>query len=123
MEEISYAAILIELTGIVSAFLGLFILLSKNKKQTAYGYSSFHAAYEVTDLKAYNKAVGKLWLVSGILVCILGTVLLLVGDHIAVWIAIAAIAVYVGGSTYYVTSITKRFRKEPSHDELWKDVK
>ena len=123
MKEISYASILIVLTGVISAFLGLFILLTKNKKQTAYGYGSFHAAYEVNDLKAYNKAVGMLWLISGILVCALGAILWFVGDSIAVWIAIAAIAVYVGGSTYYVTSITKRFRKDPTHDELWKDVK
>lgn len=121
MTELSYAAVLIELTGIVSAGLGIFCRTSK--RQTAWGYGSIRAPFEVTDLKAYNRAVGGIWLTTGILTCLLGILLIFLGSGYAVFVALAAIAVYTGGSAYYVLSVTKRFRRRKSHEELWKDVR
>lgn len=121
MTELSYAAILVELTGIVSVFLGVYIQLSK--KDIAYGFGSSRAPFEVTDRKAYNKEVGMLWLYCGIAVCLLGVLLMVAGDGIAIFVALAAVAVYVAGSARYVLTITKKYRKVKDHDELWKDVK
>ena len=85
MTELSYAAILVELTGLVSLFLGFYILHSK--KDIAYGFGSARAPFEVNDLKAYNKEVGMLWLTCGIAVCLLGLLLVLFGDGIAIFVA------------------------------------
>ena len=121
MTELSYAAILVELTGLVSLFLGFYILHSK--QDIAYSFGSARAPFEVNDLKAYNKEVGMLWLTCGIAVCLLGLLLVLFGDGIAIFVALAAVAVYVAGSARYVLTITKKYRKYKDHDELWKDVK
>lgn len=120
MTELSYAAILVELTGLVSVFLGIYILLSK--KDIAYGFGTARAAFEVTDRKGYNKEVGLLWLYCGISVCLLGLLLILFGDDIAIFVAIASIGVYFAGSARYVLTITKKYRKVKDHEELWKDV-
>ncbi len=121
MTELSYAAILVELTGLVSLFLGIYI--QHSKKDIAYGFGTARAAFEVTDQKAYNKEVGMLWLYCGIAVCLLGLLLVIFGDRLAIFVAIAAIAVYVAGSARYVLTITKKYRKVKDYDELWKDVR
>lgn len=120
MTELSFAAILVELTGLISAGLGIFCRTSR--RNTAWGFGSIRAPFEVTDLKAYNRAVGNIWLACGIITCLLGGLLVLFGSGPAVFVAIAAFAAYTGGSAYYVLSVTPKYRKRKSHEELWKDA-
>lgn len=83
-----------------------------SKKQKAFGFWANAQTLKMEDVKAYNRALGILWIVYGIILILLGLPLLLGDNSPGVIItilgtmfeAIAAMAVYV-------TVIEKRYRK------------
>ncbi len=58
--------------GLVFTFLGLFCMKSKK----AVGFWANAKTFSVKDVKAYNKAMGTLWMVYGIVFALLGLPLL-----------------------------------------------
>ena len=122
MTELFYAGLIIEITGIIGIGIGIFDLLSKKEKPRGFGNLTVH--FKVKDVLSYNHAVGKLWLVVGILICLDGALLLLKDpEKLSVFVALSAVAIYTIASIYYVMVIEKKYSVKPSEKELWKDVK
>ena len=63
-----------ELMGI--AFLGLGVWAIYSKREVAFGFWANAETFPVKDVKLYNRAVGKLWIVFGVVFMILGIPLL-----------------------------------------------
>lgn len=98
---------------IVCLFLvGMGILCFVSKKEKAFGFWANAETIPVKDVKAYNRALGKLWCVYGVALAFLG-IPLLQGQNAAgiiltilgtMFLSIIAMAVYV-------TVIEKKYRK------------
>lgn len=122
MTELYYAGLIIEITGFVGIAIGLFECLTHSK--TAFGYGRYKAPFKPIDVRAYNKAVGKLWLVTGTLVCLDGLLLLTENpEKKSVFVALSIVAIYTLGAIYYVLVIQTKHSVDPKDRDLWKDVK
>ncbi|BBF42510.1 hypothetical protein lbkm_1192 [Lachnospiraceae bacterium KM106-2] len=95
---------------------GLFIVFGiytyRSKKQKVFGFWSFGESFEVNDVKVYNHALGKLWIVFGILFALLGIPLLSGQNSPVVFISIiGAMFEAIGAMVIYITVIEKKYRK------------
>lgn len=63
-------------TAMSAAFIGLGIYVYLSKKEAAFGFWANAETFPVNDVKSYNKAVGKLWCIFGIIFILLGIPLL-----------------------------------------------
>lgn len=109
MIDVYYAGIVIEITGLIGICIGIFDLLSRKEKPR--GYGNLKVRFKVKDILPYNHAVGKLWLTTGILVCLDGGLLLILPhpENYASYVAIAALILYILGSVYYVLVIEQKY--------------
>ena len=98
---------------VACAFIGLGIYSFVSEKEVPFGFWANAEQFLVEDVKAYNKALGKLWCAFGVVFALLGIPLLDGQNSAGVLISVvgtmmAAIAVMV----IYVTVIEKKYRKK-----------
>lgn len=94
-------------------FVALGIYIMKSKKAKPFGFWANAEAPEVTDVKAYNKALGKLWIIFGVGFGIDGLPLL-AGQNEALVIlsVIGAMFLTIGIMVYYTLAIEAKYKKK-----------
>ena len=96
-----------------AAFIVLGIYDSLSKREVAFGFWANAETFPVTDVKAYNKAVGKLFCVFGIVFIILGIPLL--GEQNSPLILLSIVGTMfevIAAMVVYVTVVEKKYRKK-----------
>ena len=84
-----------------------------SKKKSAFGFWANAKVFEVTDVKAYNRALGKLWCVFGIVLALLGLPLLYGQNSPYILLTmLGAILEAIAAMVVYVTVIEKKYRKK-----------
>ncbi len=94
------------------AFIILGICNIRSKKASAFGFWANADVFPVKDVKAYNKALGKLWIVFGTVFILLGTPLLFVENSALSIIlpVLGSMAEAIAAMTVYTTVIEKKYR-------------
>ena len=91
--------------------LGIYAMLSK--KEVAFGFWANAETFPVEDVKGYNRAVGMLWCVFGVIFALLGLPLLPGQNTGYIVISIlGCMAEAVAAMIVYVTVIEKKYRKD-----------
>lgn len=91
--------------------LGICHFLSKRK--SAFGFWANAKVFDVTDVKAYNRALGKLWCVFGVVFALLGLPLLYGQNSPYILLTIlGAMLEAIAAMVVYVTVIEKKYRKK-----------
>ena len=95
------------------ALIGLGIYSYLSKKEVPFGFWANAETFPVKDVPAYNRAVGKLWLVYGIVFILLGTPLLS-GQNSALIIfsILGMMAEAIAAMVIYVTVIETKYREK-----------
>lgn len=98
-------------TGIIFVALGICIMNSKKAKP--FGFWANAEAPEVTDVKAYNKALGKLWIIFGVGFIVVGLPLL-AGENspLILLSVVGAMFLCIGIMTYYSIVIEPKYKKK-----------
>lgn len=103
--------------GIWCLISGLFIVLGiysfLSKKEVAFGFWANAETFPVNDVKAYNRAMGKLWCVFGVVLAVLGLPLLKGQNTAFILLSILGVmaeAIITMG--VYTTVIEKKYRKK-----------
>lgn len=94
-------------------FIGMGIYNFFSKKKAPFGFWANAKVFSVTDVKAYNRALGKLWCVFGVVFALLGLPLL--GGQNSPYILLSILGAMVeaiGAMVVYVTVIEKKYRKK-----------
>lgn len=97
--------------GAAFVVLGIHAFLSK--KPAAFGFWANAEVFPVKDVRGYNRALGKLFIVFGVLFVLLGLPML-AGQN-SPWIVISilgAAAEAIGAMAVYVTVIEKKYREK-----------
>ena len=95
------------------AFVILGIYASVSKKEVAFGFWANADTFPVNDVKAYNRAVGKLWIVFGIVFAVLGLPLLKGQNNPLIILSILGIMIEaIVVMVIYTTVIEKKYRKK-----------
>lgn len=92
-------------------FIGIGISSFRSKK--AMGFWANMEMFEVTDVRKYNHAVGKMWIVFGVVMLVLGLPLL-AGQNspIALLSAVGMMMEIIFLMIFYVMVIEKKYRKK-----------
>lgn len=103
--------------GIWCLISGLFIVLGiysfLSKKEVAFGFWANAETFPVNDVKAYNRAMGKLWCVFGVVLAVLGLPLLKGQNTAFILLSILGVmaeAIITMG--VYTIIIEKKYRKK-----------
>lgn len=103
--------------GIWCLISGLFILLGiysfLSKKEVAFGFWANAETFPVNDVKAYNRAMGKLWCVFGVVLAVLGLPLLKGQNTAFILLSVLGVmaeAIITMG--VYTIIIEKKYRKK-----------
>lgn len=90
---------------------GIATYVSKSAKH--FGFWANAAVAEMKDVKAYNRALGKLWCVYGILLAALG-IPLLGGQNSAgpIFSILGTMLISIGAMVVYVIGIEAKYRKK-----------
>lgn len=84
-----------------------------SKKKSAFGFWANAKVFEVTDVKAYNRALGKLWCVFGVVLALLGLPLLYGQNSPYILLSVlGAMLEAIAAMVVYVTVIEKKYRKK-----------
>lgn len=96
--------------GAAFILLGIYDIFSK--KTRAFGFWANAKTAEVNDIKAYNRALGKLWIVYGVFFILLG-IPLLGGQNspLAIVTIIGSMAEAIVVMAVYILVIEKKYRK------------
>ena len=111
MTETLAAFVIWIIMGLV--FIGLGIYTMYANTQRPFGFWANAKTFEVTDVKAYNKALGKLWIVFGAVFITLGLPLL--GGQNSAGIILSMLGVMVlsiATMVIYVVVIEPKYRKK-----------
>lgn len=93
-------------------FIGMGISCFVSSKQKAFGFWANAETIEVKDIKAYNRALGKLWCALGVVLIPLGIPLLQGQNSAGIVISIlGTMFVSIAAMVVYVTVIEKKYRK------------
>lgn len=95
------------------AFIILGIYARTSKREVAFGFWTNAETFPVNDVRAYNRAVGKLWCVFGVIFAILG-IPLLAGQNTSyiIFSILGVMAEAIVAMAVYVTVIEKKYRKK-----------
>ena len=94
------------------AFIGMGIGALLMKKETPFGFWANAEMFPVENVRAYNRAVGKLWCVFGIMFCVLGIPLLKGQNSPYILLSVLGVMIEViAVMVIYVTVIEKKYRK------------
>lgn len=104
------AFLLWALCGIAFIFLGIRNI--RSKKASAFGFWANADVFPVKNVKAYNKALGKLWIVFGAVFVLLGTPLLFMENNALSLIlpVLGSMAEAICAMAFYTTVIEKKYR-------------
>ena len=97
------------ITGLFFVALGIFSFVSKKP----IGFWANAEMFQVTDIKNYNAAMGKLYCTMGIVFILLGVPLL--SGHNSAWILLSASGVMIEvivAMIVYITVIEKKYKKK-----------
>lgn len=96
-----------------ASFIGLGIYAFVSKKEVAFGFWSNAEVFPVDDVKAYNRAVGKLWCLFGIVFIVLGWPLLEGPNTALILLSVLGIMLEsIIAMVVYVTVIEKKYRRK-----------
>ncbi len=99
------------LVSIALIILGIYSHCSK--KEVAFGFWANAGTFPVNDVRAYNRAVGKLWIVFGIVLAVLGLPLLRGQNSALIILSILGVMVEaIVAMVVYTTVIEKKYRKK-----------
>lgn len=91
--------------------LGIYAFFSK--KEVAFGFWANAEVFPVNDVKAYNRAVGKLWCIFGIIFAVLGIPLMKGQNSPFILFSIVGVmAEAIVAMAVYTTVIEKKYRKK-----------
>lgn len=97
--------------GCAFIFLGTYVF--KSKKEVAFGFWANAEVFPVNNVKRYNRALGKLWCIFGIVFIILGLPLLKGQNSPYILLSILGVmAEAIVVMAVYVTVIEKKYRKK-----------
>lgn len=101
--------------GMGGVFIAYGIYACYTKKTMPFGFWANAEPPQVKDVKAYNRAVGRLWCVFGIVFVLLGLPLL-TGQNTPyiVFSILGCMAETIGAMAVYVTVIEKKYHKDGS---------
>lgn len=100
-------------TVIGVAFIGWGIYLILSKKASASGFWANANTPPMEDVRGYNRAVGKLWIVFGAVLIVLGLPLLAEQNSALIMIPILGIMMEsIGAMVVYTIVIEKKYRKK-----------
>ncbi len=105
------AFIMWELFGVVFFGYGIYAICSK--KERAFGFWANAEVFPVKDVKAYNRAVGKLFMAIGVGIAILGFPLL--GGQNTPYVILSVLGVMleaIAAMAFYVVIIEKKYRQK-----------
>lgn len=110
MEERVLAFIIWAIMGVLFVVMGIYCI--KSKKAKAFGFWANAEVIPVEDVKGYNRALGKLWCVYGILFTIIGLPLLS-GENSGMMIItmLGTMFITIGAMVAYVVGIESKYRK------------
>lgn len=110
------AFIIWAILGCMFVILGIYAFLSK--KEVAFGFWANADMFPVEDVKAYNRAVGKLWCVFGVVFVLLGLPLLGKGNSPFIMLSVLGImAEAIAAMVVYTTVIEKKYRKKDGNNK------
>ena len=90
---------------------GIFTYFAKTEKP--FGFWANAEVAEMKDVKAYNRALGKLWCVYGILLALLGLPLLGGQNSAGIILSIlGTMLISIGAMVVYVVGIEAKYRKK-----------
>lgn len=97
--------------GIAFVGLGLYVFFSK--REAAFGFWANAKMFSVNNVRAYNRAVGKLWCVYGIVFLLLG-IPLLGGQNSpgAILTIIGTMMESIAAAVVYTTVIEPKYRRK-----------
>ena len=99
------------LVSIAFVILGIYAYVSK--KEVAFGFWANADTFSVNDIRAYNCAVGKLWMVFGMVFAVLGLPLLKGQNNPFIILSILGIMLEaIVAMVIYTTVIEKKYRKK-----------
>lgn len=110
MEGTTIAFIIWEMMGAAVILWGIYTMHSKKTKP--FGFWANAKVFEVKDVRAYNKALGKLWIVFGIILTLLGAPLL--SGQNSAYLIITILGTMLSAiftMVVYVTKIESKHRK------------
>lgn len=96
-----------------AAFIGLGIYSWNSKKNVAFGFWANAETFPVNDVKSYNRAMGKLWILFGIVFILLGIPLLAGKNSPYPLLSILGIVLEsIVVMAVYTVKIEKKYRKK-----------
>lgn len=111
MREETLAFIIWAIVGIAIILLGIYDMFPK--KEVPFGFWANAKPFEVTDVKAYNRAVGKLFCVYGVVLILLGIPLLHGQNTVGIILTIlGTMGISIVAMVIYVIVIEKKYRKK-----------
>jgi uncharacterized protein with PQ loop repeat len=113
MGEGVWAFIIWVILGIVFIAMGIYNMNSKKEKPS--GFWANASVGEIEDVKAYNRALGKLWCVYGTLFTFIGLPLLRMNEQNTAIIVIPMLGtmfISIGAMAVYSIAIEPKYRKK-----------
>ena len=90
---------------------GIYMFVAKSAKP--FGFWSNAQVAEMKDVKGYNRALGKLWCVYGVLLILLGVPFLFGQNSVGLIITIpGTMLISIGAMIVYVVGIEPKYRKK-----------
>ena len=110
MVERFMAFIIWAIIGVLFIIMGIYCI--KSKKAKAFGFWANAEVIAVEDVKGYNRALGKLWSVYGVLFTLIGLPLLS-GQNSGMMIStmLGTMFISIGAMVAYVVGIEPKYRK------------
>ena len=112
MGEGLWAFIIWAIVGVAFVVMGIYDMNSKKEK--TFGFWANAEVEQVEDIKAYNRALGRLWCVYGILFILVGLPLLILNENKGL-IAIPMVGtmlISIGAMAVYSIGIEAKYRKK-----------
>lgn len=111
MSGMLIAFIIWGILGCAFVGLGMYSLLSK--KEVAFGFWANAEVFPVNNVTAYNRAVGILWIVFGLVFILMGLPLLKgQNSPYIVFLILGVMVEAIAAMTVYTTVIEKKYRKK-----------
>ena len=113
MAEGVIAFIIWVIVGIFFIVLGIYDMLSKKAKP--FGFWANAKVGPIEDVKAYNRALGILWCVYGVLFVLIGLPLLILEEQnvgLIIIPVLGAMLISIGAMAVYTVGIESKYRKK-----------
>ena len=113
MGEGLWAFIIWSIVGVVFIVMGIYNMHSK--KEIPFGFWANAEAAAIEDVKAYNRALGRLWCVYGTLFVLIGLPLLMVNEKnpgLFIIPLVGTMLISIGAMAVYSIVIEAKYRKK-----------